>query len=466
MPFLNNLEAALNAFADFMWSTPLVVLIVGGGLYLLVYSGARPYRHLPHAFDLLRGKYNDPNDPGQVPHSQALSTALSGTLGLGNIAGVAIAISAGGPGAVFWMWVTAVIGVATKFYTASLAVMYRGTDSAGVIRGGPMYVIREALGPRWYPLAWLFAVAGMVGTLPLFQANQLVELLRNVVVIPNGWATAEEHLWSDLLTSAAVAALTGLVIAGQIQRIGKITVRLVPAMVLLYLAVTAYVLIRYASDIPAALALIVEDAFTGNAVAGGAVGSVIMVGVRRGAFSNEAGIGTESMAHGTARTDEPIREGVVAMVGPIVDTLVVCTCTALIILLTGVWDNGGDAEGVSLTARAMAQVLPGSGIYILLVMVALLSFSTIVSFWYYGATCLGFLLGAERQHWYTPAYLILIVLGSMASMNTVNGLIVGLYAVMAIPTMTSTLVLAPRVNAAARKYFTQLAREQQELADR
>lgn len=456
MPVLDAIENRLNAFADFMWSTPLVVLIVGGGLALMVYSRLRPYRYLLHAVDILRGKFDKPGDPGHVPHSQALTTALSGTIGLGNVAGVAIAISTGGPGAVFWMWVTAIVGVATKFYTASLAVMYRGTDSAGVLQGGPMYVIREALDKRWYPLAMLFALAGMVGTLPVFQANQFVHLFRDAVSIPAGWATEESHFWSDLITSGTLAILAALVIVGQITRIGKVTVKLVPSMVLLYLAVTAYVLLRHAAEVPAVFALIVTDAFSGNAVAGGALGSVIMIGIRRGAFSNEAGIGTESMAHGAARTDEPIREGVVAMTGPIIDTLVVCTCTALIILLTGVWQADGEIAGVTLTAQAMAQVLPGSGVYLLLLMVALLSFSTIVAFWFYGAKCFGFLFGAERQHYYTPIYVSLIVLGSLVSLSVVNGLIVGMYAVMAIPTMVSTLLLAPRVNDAAVKYFAQL----------
>ena len=169
MPTLEQIEAFLNAWADLMWSTPLVVLLVGGGLFFMIYSRFRPYRYFGHAMDLLRGKYSDPNDPGHIPHSQALSTALSGTLGLGNIAGVAIAISMGGPGAVFWMWVTAIVGVSTKFYTASLAVMYRGQDGDGMLQGGPMYVIREGMGHRWYPLAVLFALACTIGALPLFS---------------------------------------------------------------------------------------------------------------------------------------------------------------------------------------------------------------------------------------------------------------------------------------------------------
>jgi len=450
------IETALNNFADIMWSTPLVVLLVGGGLFFAIYSRLQPYRYIRHGIQVLRGKYDNPDDPGQVPHAQALSTALAGTMGLGNIAGVAMAIAAGGPGAIFWMWLTAVIGVATKFYTASLAVMYRGQDSAGELQGGPMYVIREALPKAFMPLAILFCVAGMVGTLPVFQANQLIQLLRDAVAIPAGWATTEQHLGFDFIASSVVAMLTVVVVIGRIQRIGRLTVRLVPTMVVIYLIMTGVILAQYLEQIPAIFALIVSDAFTGNAVAGGAIGSVIMIGVRRGAFSNEAGIGTESMAHGAAKTNEPIREGLVAMIGPIVDTLVVCTCTALIILLTGVWQAEGVGKGVSMTAAAIEQVFPGVGIYLLIVMVALLSFSTIVTYWFYGAKCLGFLIGAQRQHYYTPCYIVLIVVGAVVSLDVVNGLLVGVYAVMAIPTMVSTLLLAPRVNRAAKKYFAQL----------
>ena len=403
---LKQIETFLNAWADLMWSTPLVVLLVGGGLFFMIYSRLQPYRYFGHAVDLLRGKYSDPNDPGHIPHSQALATALSGTLGLGNIAGVAIAISIGGPGAVFWMWVTAIVGVATKFYTASLSVMFRGHDSLGVLRGGPMYVIMQGMGKRWYPLAALFAVACMIGALPIFQANQFIQLLRDSVAIPAGWATSEQHFTFDVIASATVAALVTLVVMGRIERIGRLTVRLVPTMVILYLGMTAVVLYTYSSDIPAVFLLIVTDAFTGEAAAGGSVGAAIMIGVRRGAFSNEAGIGTESLAHGAVKTTQPIREGIVAMIGPVVDTLLVCTCTALIILLTGVWQSDAGLEGVTLTARAIEQVFPVTGIYLLLIMVGLLSFSTMVSMWFYGVKCAGFLFGAERQHYYTPIYIV------------------------------------------------------------
>ncbi|MFC6633208.1 alanine/glycine:cation symporter family protein [Microbulbifer taiwanensis] len=457
MSFLSAIDSALAAFANFVWGPPLLVLLVGGGLALLIYSRGRPYRHLGHSIDLLRGKYDDPNDPGQVPHRQALSTALSGTLGLGNIAGVAIAISTGGPGAIFWMWVTALVGVATKFYTGSLAVMFRGRDAAGELQGGPMYVIREGLGKKWMPLALLFAVAGLCGMLPVFQSNQTAQLLRESFAVPLGWVPADGSLMFDFVVGLVLAVAAAVVIAGRIQRIGKFAVRVVPGMVLFYLALTLIVIGYFWQQVPAAFALIFSDAFSGKAVAGGALGAVIATGISRGAFSNEAGIGTESLAHGAAKTREPIREGVVAMLGPIVDTLVICTCTALVILLTGVWQQGEGIAGVTLTANAFSQVFGHVGPILLLLMVLPLAFSTMVTFWYYGVKCFVFLFGSRWQGLYTAAYIALIVIGAVASLNAVNSIIIGMYAIMAIPTMTSTLLLARHVNRAAHDYFVRLA---------
>ena len=445
------MEAAFTAFAGFMWGTPLVILLVGGGLFFMVYSRGLPYLHFRHAIQILLGKYDRADDAGHIPHFQALSTALSGTLGLGNIAGVAIAITMGGPGAIFWMRITALVGVATKYYTCTLSIMYRGRDSLGELQGGPMYVIREGLGKRWMPLAILFAVAGMFGTLPVFQVNQLVQILRDVIAVPNGLATPDSHFTFDLVMGLLISGVVLAVILGNIQRVGQVTARLVPFMILVYLVMTVVVLAIHATDIPAAFALIFHDAFTGDAAASGVLITVILMGVRRGAFSNEAGIGTESMAHGAAKTNEPVREGLVAMVGPVIDTLLVCTCTALVILVTGVWQ--GDADGVTLTARAFESVLPGVGAYLLTLMVVFLSLSTVFTFWYYGSKCLGFLVGAQHQHYYVWVYSLLVILGAVASLDAVVGLIDGMYAVMAIPTMVSTLLLARRVNRATAIYF-------------
>lgn len=456
MSLLSTIDTALSAFVTFVWGTPLLILLVGGGLFLLITSRAQPYRHLRHSIDLLRGKYDNPDDPGQVSHSQALSTALSGTLGLGNIAGVAIAISTGGPGAIFWMWVTAIVAVATKFYTASLSIMYRGYDSNGELQGGPMYVIREGLSKKWRPLASLFAIAALLGLLPSFQSNQTVQLLKTAFAEPWGWANEGNSFLFDLSLGLVLAVAAGVVIAGRIQRIAKFSEKIVPAMVVFYLALTFIVIAYFWQQVPAAFMSIFNDAFSGEAVAGGVLGTVIATGISRGAFSNEAGIGTESLAHGAAKTREPIREGLVATLGPIVDTLIVCTCTALVILVTGVWKNADGIQGVSLTANAFSSVFGESlGPILLLIMVLPLAFSTMVTFWYYGTKCFAFLFGHKWLKFYSLSYIILIVVGAVASLDIVNNLIIGMYAIMAIPTMISTLLLHKKVNLSASRYFKQ-----------
>lgn len=450
-----GIGTALNSFASFMWGTPLVVLLVGGGLFFVWHSRGMPYRHFRHGFEIVTGKYdNVSGDQGDISHFKALATALSGTLGLGNITGVAVAITVGGPGAIFWMWVSAIVGIATKFYTASLAVMYRGRDDAGHLQGGPMYVIREGLGKRWLPLAWLFAVAALFGTLPIFQINQLVQIVRDVVAVPVGLTSSDDHFLFDLLLGVFLSGLVFAVIIGRIQRIAAVTSRVVPFMVIFYFGMTAVLLLQNIPAIPEALGLIVSDAFSGRSVVGGSVGTVILIGVQRGAFSNEAGIGTESLAHGAARTNEPIREGLVAMIGPFVDTLIVCTCTALAILVTGAWQT--DAIGVTMTSLAFEMAFPGVGGLLLVVMVFFLSMSTVLTFSYYGGKCTGFLFGTRFERWYIWFYTLLIIAGAVASLRAVIGLIDGMYATMAIPTMVSSLLLAPKVRIAAKDYFARL----------
>ncbi len=452
---MEQIENALAAFSGFMWGTPLVVLLVGGGLFFMVHSRLLQYRYFGHSLALLRGKYQSASDSaGDISHYKALATALSGTIGLGNITGVAVAITIGGPGAIFWMWVTAIVGTSTKFYTASLAVMYRGRDDNGDLQGGPMYVIREGLGRKWLPLAGMFAVAGLLGTSPLFQVNQLVQLLRDLVALPTGLATADNHFGFDLVMGLVLACVVYSVIAGKISRIANVAGKIVPFMVVFYFLITGYLLLSNAAAVPSMFALIFSDAFTGNAVSGGVLGAVILIGVQRGVFSNEAGIGTESLAHGAAKTNEPTREGLVAMVGPVVDTLIVCTCTALALLVTGAWQ--GDAVGVTMTSQAYEQVFPGVGSYFILIMVFAMSITTVLTYWYYGSKCMGFLFGTRRQKYYTWAYMGMITIGAVASMDAVINLFDGVYATMAIPTMVSALILAPKVHEAARDYFRRL----------
>jgi len=276
-----------------------------------------------------------------------------------------------------------------------------------------MYVIREGMGRKWIPLAWMFAIAGMFGTLPVFQINQLVQLLRDVVAVPAGIATADDHLRFDFTVGVFLSVTLYLIAVGKVERVSAVAAKLVPGMVVFYFAITGYLLMSNLPAIPAMLALIFVDAFSGEAVSGGVIGAVILIGVQRGVFSNEAGLGTESLAHGAARTNEPTREGLVAMLGPIIDTLIVCTCTALALLVTGVWQ--GEAIGVTLTSQAYEQVFPGFGAYLVLTMVFVLSTTTVLTYSYYGSKCMSFLFGTRTEKYYLLGYMALVTAGAVAS---------------------------------------------------
>jgi AGCS family alanine or glycine:cation symporter len=443
------METLAAAFADFVWGTPLLVLMVGGGLFFAFYSRFLPYRHMAHAVAIMLGRYDTPGAQGELTHAQALAAALSGTLGLGNVAGVALAIVAGGPGAVFWMWVSAMVGIATKFFTCSLGIMYRGPDSLGQLQGGPQYIIREALPRRFYPLAILFSAAGLIGTLPMFQTNQLTALIRDTAAI-----TGDPTLF-NVVTGCVIALVVATVIFGGLSRVAHVSVALLPTMTLTYLAMTAYVLLSHAAEVPAMFALILTEAFNPQAFGGGLLG-VMLVGISRGAFSNEAGLGTEVMAHGAARTSEPIREGLVATLGPVIDTLIVCTCTALVILLSGLWQQPGELSGISMTMTAFRADMGMVGVVLLSAQVLILSLTTMFTGWYYGAKCFGFLVGAEYQHWFRYFFLAAILFGATVSIDVVFNLIVGAYGLMAIPTMTATLLLSGKVMQAAVDYFSRL----------
>ena len=450
---MDYLEPYIVAFSNLAWSY-VFYLIIGGGSLLLLYSRLTPFRYLKHAIDILRGRYDDPDDPGDVSHFKALVSALSATIGMGNISGVAIAITTGGPGAIFWMWVSALVGMGTKFFTCSLAVMFRGRDTLGRVQGGPMYVISEGLGRAWKPLALLFAVAGVIGCLPLLQPNQLVQIVRDVVFA--SYATFEDgHFLFDFAAGIVLAGLVAIVIFGGITRIAEVASRAVPAMVILYMVSSLWIILSNLGEVPGYLSLILSDAFTGTAVAGGVVGTTIVTGVRRAAFSNEAGIGTEALAHGAAKTGEPVREGLVAMMGPVIDTMIVCTCTALVILMTGVWQTTPD-NGVTLTAGAFEAAMPGYGAYILTVCVFFFAVTTLLTYSYYGAKCLSFLVGARYAKLYNIFYVAFVVVASVASIDAVISFADGLFALMAIPTMTSALRLAPRVMASFRRYSASL----------
>ncbi|MBX2844456.1 MAG: alanine:cation symporter family protein [Flammeovirgaceae bacterium] len=460
---MQQIEDFLQAFSDLAWGTPLLFLLVGGGIYFTLYSRFLPFKYIGHAINVLRGKYDDPDDPGDINHYEALASAIAATVGMGNISGVAVAITLGGPGALFWMWMSALLGITTKFFTCTLAIMYRGRDSAGHIQGGPMYVIMEGLGKKWKPLAVLFSVAGLFGCLPVFQANQLTQVVRDVILIPNSWLLETPEFMefigpfalSDFISGVVIVIIVSLVIFGGIHRIASVAGKMVPLMVVTYVFVVLYILLVNYALIPDCFALIFSDAFTGKAVVGGVVGEVIRQGVRRAAFSNEAGIGTAPMMHGAAKTNEPVREGLVAMLGPAIDTILVCTMTALAIIVTGVWETG-DANGVTLTANAFNQAMPQMGSFLLVGCVIIFAFSTLFSFSYYGTKCTAFLFGAQYKHYYQYFYVATIIWGAVSPISSVINLIDGMYALMAIPTMISALLLSPKVKEAARIYFSKM----------
>ena len=451
---MRMIDRAIADFANWIWGLPLVLLLIGGGIILLVAIRFAPFFHFKHAVDIARGKYREEDASGQISHFQALSTALASTIGMGNIAGVAVAITLGGPGAIFWMWVSGIIGMSTKFFTCSLAIMYRGKDTAGAVQGGPMYFITEGLGKKWKPLAIFFSLAGLIGALPVFNVNQLTQAIRDILLLPNHLYQAQTSEW---IIGIVLLVVTSIVVLGGLRRIADTASRLVPAMVVLYFVAVLVILFINIEEVPGYLALIFTDAFqanyfNGDALFGGAVGGLILLGIRRGAFSNEAGIGTAPMAHGASKTNEPIREGLVAMLGPFVDTIIVCTLTALTILVTGVWQTS-ETDGVTLTANAFSAAMPIGGDYLLLLCIAVFSISSLFTFSYYGTKCTSFLFGADKAHYYNYFYLASILIGATTSLATMINLIDGFYALMAIPTVVATLILAPRVVERAKEYL-------------
>jgi alanine or glycine:cation symporter, AGCS family len=454
---IEQFQLLATAFSQYAWGPWLLILLLGGGGFFLIYTRFVPFRYLSHAGALLLGRYNKADDPGQISHFQALSAALAGTIGMGNIAGVALAIAIGGPGAIFWMWMTAILGIATKFFTCTLAVMYRGKDSDGELQGGPMYVIREGLHPRFRFLAYWFAFFGLIGALPALQANQLVQILRDVIFVDNGLLTAgADHFVFNLSAGITITIVCAFVIFGGLHRIAVVASALVPFMSALYVGTALLAILLNITDIPAVVALIISDAFTGEAVGGGALLSVILYGVQRGAYSNEAGIGTESLAHGAAKTSEPVREGLVAMLGPIIDTLFICTATAFMILLSGVWLDGDNGNGVTLTAAAFSDLLGPIGLVIVFVCAVCFAGTTILTYSFYGTQCASFLFGTKAQTYYRVVYIGFIIVASVVSLRAAISIIDGAFAMMAIPTMLSSLLLAPKVKAAAQAYFAKL----------
>ena len=450
MDLINNFFANLS---NFLWGNFGVAnLVIGGGIFFLFYSKLTPFRYFKHAFDILLGKYDDPNDDGQISHFQALSTALSSTVGIGNIAGVAVAISLGGPGALFWMWISAIVGMATKFFTCSLGIMFRGHDSDGELQGGPMYVIEQGMGKKFKFLSYWFSIAGLVGCLSLLQVNQLTQILSDQLIKTNPNIASSIPL--DLTIGIIIALIVSVVIFGGLQRIADVASRIVPFMVIIYMSAGLFIVFTNIELVPSIFKLIISSAFNGSSVAGGFVGTAVVIsqGFRRAAFSNEAGMGTEVMAIGASKNNEPIRSGLVAMIGPVIDTIIVCTITGIVILLSGDWMTG-EFSGVSLTQKSFANHLGVVGDFILIFSVATFALSTMFGYSYYGCKCASYLFGTGSKVYYRIFYVITLVLGSVLSLDLAVNIVDAMFALMAFPTMISAIYLSPHIKKEAKRYF-------------
>jgi len=443
---LETIGSALHSFSSWL-NIPLFITLIGGGLFFLIYSRFVPFRYYARALKSLRIK--DDKADGQISSFQALSSAIAATVGLGNISGVAVALTMGGPGAIFWMWVSACVGMATKFFEGTLSVMFKGRDSAGQLQGGPMYMITQGLGNKWKPLAVLFSVFGMIGTFCLMQANQLTEALQTVIFTPAG---VENTVWLRLIVGGCIAFIVSLVVLGGIKRIGKVATRIVPVMVLFYFLLVAYIILTNLPVVPHVFASIFEGAFSLKAGAGGLAGSVIVIGARRAAFVNEAGVGTASMMHGASRNSEPVREGLVAMIAPSIDSGVVCTLTALAVLINAEY-SVTNMQGMQLVMESFERSIPGWGSYLLMAVAIIFAFSTMFSYSYYGTKCTNFLFGADKAHYYNYLFLATLILGAMIPLTAVVDIIDIAYAFMAFCTVFTMLLLSPRVRTAAKKYF-------------
>ena len=449
MEELNNFFARLIPFTE--W--PMFILLIGGGLFLVFYSRFLPYRFFGHAIAITAGKYDDKKAKGEVSSFQALSAAVAATVGLGNISGVAIAIHDGGPGVVFWIWITALIGMCIKFYSCSLAIMFRGTDSEGKVQGGPMYYITQGMGKKAKPLAVFFCICGMFGFLGVFTANQFTETFMSVV-------NPQETLWAisdfnwKLLIGIVLAVVTSFVIFGGLSNIAKVASAIVPFMVFVYLMAVIVVMAMNSSEVLPALKMIITEAWNFKTIVTGGFWGLVIIGIRRAMFSNEAGLGSAPMYHGQSKTDQPIREGLVAMLGPFIDTILVCTFTAVVIILSGAYLE--DGSGIVMTLTAFERTLFGYGDDLLMIIVTAFALSTLFTYSYYGVKSLSFLTNAKIGRYYNVYFVIMIVFAAVASLELVKNLIDLSYALMVIPNMIAVLYLAPKVNAAAKKYFTQL----------
>ena len=448
---LERLSDWIVAASDAVCGYPEFFLLIGGGLFLFIYSGAVSIRRLPRALRVLREKQasDSGKQSGQISSVQALLSAIAATVGMGNIAGVAIALSIGGPGTVFWMWVSALVGMATKFFEGTLSIMYKGRDSAGEVQGGPMYIITQGLGKKWKPLAVAFSIFGLVGTLCFMQANQLVESVTTVFTTPMG---IENTITLRFILGIVMVVIVGAVILGGIKRIALLASRIVPVMVVLYLVMVLVIMALNFREIPGVFGKIFESAFDMRA-GFGAFAYVALTGARRAAFVNEAGVGTASMMHGASKNTDPIREGLIAMLGPAIDSGLVCTLTSIPIIIAGNYVGLTDPKGLYVALGAWGQLLPGIGQLLLMAIVFFFAFSTMFSYSYYGQKCTNYLFGAHNVKWYNYYYLAMILVAAVIPLKTMVSIMDLAFALMALCTMFTIIALSPRVKRLMKEYF-------------
>lgn len=442
---MDELQAALQWLNNLVWGLPTMILILGVGLFLTLGLKFMPWRKIGYGFQqLLKGRTAQLGE-GELSPFNALMTSLSATIGTGNIAGVATAIVLGGPGALFWMWCTALVGMATKYAEAVLAVHYRETDSLGNHVGGPMYYIKNGLGKKWLWLATLFAIFGAFagfGIGNMVQSNSVASVLSSTYGI--------DH-W---ITGLVLAVLTAAVILGGVKRIGTVAGKLVPSMAILYLVSGLAIVIMNIGDVPRVIVLVVDSAFTGHAAEGGFAGAAVWMairwGVARGIFSNEAGLGSAAIAHAAAKTDSPVRQGVIAMLGTFIDTLIVCSVTGLSILLVGDWTGG--ETGAALAASSFATALP-MGAHIIAIGLTVFAFTTILGWSYYCERCIEYLFGIKAIMPFRCLWVLVVPAGAIWQLDLVWLFADTMNALMAVPNLIALALLSPVVFKLTKEYF-------------
>ena len=437
----------LTSIADAICGYPLFIILIGGGLYLFIRSRAVSLRCFPEALRVLRQKQN--SGKGEISSVQALASVVAATIGMGNIAGVAIALAMGGPGAIFWMWVSALVGMSTKFHEGVLAIKYRSYDSLGRPYGGPMHIIRNALSKRWRPLATVFAVAGMFGTLCIMNANQLTEATLSTI---GSFATIESPTVAKAIVGVIIATITALVTIGGVKRIASVASVLVPFMVAAYFILVLYIVVTHITGLPAVFQSIFSEAFSLKAGWGGLAG-IAIIGARRAALVNDAGVGTASIMHGTSANREPVKEGLVAMLGPAIDSGFVCTLTAVALLLCGnPADAGAGIKGLDMAMDAFGNAIPG-GQYMLMCIVACFAMSSMFSYSFYGTRCATYLMGERGARGYIWFFVGTLIIFAIVPLDAAVALCDLFYALMAFPTMITILRLRKDVRAETDRYF-------------